>query len=346
MPRALLFASAWRTYCVSLLATACPLDPKQISVPISARALQIPKRCRKSRSVDVAHTHTVVIPEIDSEFAPIALVETPVDITAVNSLGDSELEASAHEPRRVPREYRWFDARFWVPMEKEQAAHFHAALASPGSLAHDVANYRRETADVRAALNAWASARLVIDDVPYVEEQEPYYFVECHSSLNYLSIEVAVLHAAPSEDRPRTDCFTVAQADAALRYARAIDEAVRGERRWEVPVPELPSVFDVRLPSALRHSFVPSPRTPTRVSVELKETIRADRAWAVDFRESEYQGFRMPDGRRVVPQVGFALLDPETGATTPLTTAEAEQMGFRVEPDAYRTFWQRSPASA
>jgi hypothetical protein len=54
----------------------------------------------------------------------------------------------------------------------------------------------------------------------------------------------------------------------------------------------------------------------------------------------------MPDGRRVVPQVGFALLDPETGATTPLTTAEAEQMGFRVEPDAYRTFWQRSPASA
>ncbi len=313
----------------------------QLAVPFTAFEMLVPKGCRKPRRVEVASTMSVHILELDSAQAPIALVETPTvsgGVDIVSASRDSD-EDSCHGPRT----YRWYNGHFWVPLSPDAEKSFHDFIADPATLGQRLTqSWRRDAAEVKEAIAQWAVAHVVIDDVPHVKIEEPHYHVKCSTSFHYCSVDLDIEHTTVDEDRPALDRFNVLQTDEALAYANVVHGAFQEHQGSEDAAPTLPATFEILLPQAVRHTFVPSPRTPTRVTIEIKETIRAHFAWAVDFRDSEVQGFRLPDGRRIVPQVGFALFDESTGARTQLTNAEVEEMGFYIEHDRGSSFWQRT----
>jgi hypothetical protein len=284
---------------------------------------------------------SVHIPELDAAQAPVALVETPtvsgdVDIGADSYDSD---EGSCSELRT----YRWYNGHLWVPMSPDGEKSFYDFVADPATLGQRLTqSWRRDAAEVKAAIALWAVDEVIVDDVPHVKIEEPHYHVKCSTSFHYCSVDLDIEHSSVDEDRPTLDRFNVLQGAEALAYANVVNATFGEHQGSEDAAPVLPATFAVLLPEAVRHTFVPSPRTPTRVTVEMKETVRADFAWAVDYRDGEAQGFRLPDGRRIVPQIGFALLDESTGARTLLTGAEVEEMGFYIEHDRGHSFWQRT----
>ena len=309
-----------------------------LNVSFLTREEQIPKGCRKPRFVDVTRNHTIQIREVSEDVAPVALVETP---TPAGLQTPEDDQSSSETPSTLPKVYRWYDRRLWIPMSPEQEDEFTTALHDPATVGRQYAYYGRDASGVILNLDDWARTRLIIDGVPYIETGEPYYHIDLTETFRFSWITLTVDHAPPLRNTPTADKFPITQADQALARARAIHAVLVEQDNRHVPSPELPAVFQVRLPEAVQHCFVPSARTPTRVQVEMQCTIQAAQAWAVDSSDDTPDGFRLLDGRRVIPLVALALLDETTGQLTPLSTDDAAALGFVTAPGEYRAYRQR-----
>ena len=309
-----------------------------LNVSFSTHEEQIPKGCRKPRLVPVTRSHTIQIHEASEEDAPIAFVETP---TPAGLRTQKDDQSSSEAPDTLPKVYRWYDGRLWIPMSPGQEDEFNTALHNPADIGRHYAYYGRDTSGIICNLDDWARTRLIIDGVAHIEAGEPYYHIDLTETFRFSWITLTIDHAAPLRNGPTADKFPVTQADQALARARAIHAVLIEQDNGHVPLPELPAVFEVRLPEAVQHCFVPSARTPTRVAVEMQCTIQASQAWAVDSSDDTPDGFRLLDGRRVIPYVALALLEETTGQLTPLSTDGATALGFVTAPGGYRPYRQR-----
>ena len=301
-----------------------------LAVPYTAYENRIPKGCRKPRLTEITDVHKVMVHEIESDRAPVALVVHPAR--------ESNGGAAAAEPTV----YRFFDHGFWVPMRGEEGERFASEIADPASLTRSAMHRRASIAEIHTHLNRWAHDRLLIDDVPHRRIDEPFLEVALHTSFAYASVTVSLMHAPPST-RPTRDRFPVTQLDAAMERAAHLYECVSTDGHWQnASAPTLPATFDIRMPEVFRHCFEPSEQTPTRVKIEFEGTARATGAWEIQYQEDNEQGFRLLDGRQVVPVLGFAFVDPETKALIPIAPDDAAALGFSIEPETYRRYRQRT----
>jgi len=305
-----------------------------LDVAFTARDFHIPKGCRKARLMDFARHHTIQIREVSADEAPIALIETPM-ITSLQALRlrrSSVLEA----PSFPPRTYRWYDAQLWIPMDAKQVAAFNAVLNDPTSPPFGFPSFNRATSEILQDLDDWACQRVIVNNVPHICAEEPYYHIRADTTSAFTAVELRVEYRSSLTDRPTRASFPVIQAEQALARARAVHALVLDDSLRDLGAPELPAVFEVRLPEAIQHNFNPSAQTPTRVQVEMKYTIRAEQAWA-----DEDQGFVLTDGRSVVPHLGFAFIDEINNCLTPISSDIADTLGFFATPAEYGAYWQR-----
>ncbi len=222
----------------------------KIAVPYKYTEQEIPKHCRKPRSVQHEGVISLSIHEVIGPEAPVAIRE---------HTKQWDERTGSYGPFTI--EYRWWSQRLWILDRFNRYSHGPYEIQIAEQFAKDpwpMANGRdygwyQSRQKRRAELMRWARSILFIDSVRWKQTQEPRYVI--------MTFGLGHNHGHPGTSLSSTNSynpnisreryFPISYHDLALATAIAIAER-RGDDQAIPFIKESHDTFDILIPEAVR----------------------------------------------------------------------------------------------
>lgn len=192
-----------------------------ITAEITYRPFRVPPRCRKHRQVAETFTHTVSIPSVTSDDAPVvALIPNDRGYLGAPGGGEAELRAYA--------------GKLWTVVTEDRDCTAPAVMAGSDSFPTDVTEdfWTESQREATAKFASGYEDFLVVDGSLWRRTEEPVYSVQSlgmgyNHGGTFLDIEIQ----GPSRSADRT--FTLLDPDGAIAAALAIAERYGDDQSYD-----------------------------------------------------------------------------------------------------------------